>query len=62
MENLKLNFIRVHYFFSETIDIEKFLNETEIKMRFCIGPEWVNYAGEGSTKTIHHFKNNQMGG
>lgn len=54
--------IRVHYFFSETVDIEKFLTETEIKMRFCVGPEWINYVGEGSTKTIHHFKNNQIGG
>ncbi|CAD8042870.1 unnamed protein product [Paramecium primaurelia] len=61
-ENLKLNVIRVHYFFSETTDIEKFLSETEIKMRLCQGSEWVNYVAEGSTKTIHHFKNSQMGG
>ena len=54
--------IRVHYFFSETTDIEKFLSETEIKMRLCQGAEWVNYVAEGSTKTIHHFKNSQMGG
>ncbi len=52
-----MDVIRVHYFFSETIDIEKFLNETEIKVRLTNGPEWNNYVGEGSTKTIHHFKN-----
>lgn len=54
--------IRVHYIFSETIDIEKFLSETEIKMRLTSGSEWVNYMGEGATKTIHHFKNHQIGG
>ncbi|KAM3136909.1 hypothetical protein pb186bvf_010994 [Paramecium bursaria] len=61
-QNLKMNVIRVHYFFSETIDIEKFLSETEIKMRLTSGSEWVNYVAEGSTKTIHHFKNHQIGG
>ena len=49
--------IRVHYLFSEDIDIEKFLNETEVKLRLTNGQEWTNYVAEGSSKTIHHFKN-----
>jgi len=57
-----LNVIRVHYFFSETMDIDKFLNETEIKVRLTTGSEWNNYNAEGSTKTIHHFKNKIQGG
>ena len=57
-----MNVIRVHYFFSETMDIEKFLNETEIKFRLTSGQEWTNYYAEGSSKTIHHFKNKIAGG
>jgi hypothetical protein len=57
-----MSVIRVHYLFSETIDIEKFLLDTEIKMRLTNGSEWSNYLAEGSTKSIHHFKNKLMGG
>ena len=44
------------------MDIDKILNETEIKVRLTTGSEWNNYNAEGSTKTIHHFKNKIQGG
>lgn len=45
----------MHYFFSETINIDKFLTETEIKFRLTQGKEWNNFLAEGSSKTISHF-------
>lgn len=54
--------MRVHYFFSETDDVEKFLLETEIKIRLTKGTDWNNFVAEGSSKTISHFQNKQMGG
>ena len=50
-ENVKLSVesIRVHYFFSEDVDIEKFLNETDIKMRLTHGNDWNCFVSEGST-------------
>ena len=63
-ENVKLSVesIRVHYFFSEDVDIEKFLNETDIKMRLTHGNDWNCFVSEGSTKQIHHFKNKHTDG
>lgn len=49
--------MRVHYFFSETLNIEKFLAETEIKIRITQGTDWNKFVAEGSSGTISHFKN-----
>lgn len=59
---LYVNKIRVHYFFSENENIEKFLQETEIKIRLTNGTDWNNFVAEGSSKTISHFQNKQTGG
>jgi len=59
---LYVNKIRVHYFFSENENIEKFLQETEIKIRLTNGKDWNNFVAEGSSKTISHFQNKQSGG
>ena len=42
----------MHYFFSESLDLEKFLNDTEIKIRITDDKEWSNFIAEGTTKTI----------
>jgi hypothetical protein len=34
--NLYVNMIRVHYFFSETTDIEKFLTDTEVRRKLLL--------------------------
>lgn len=59
-----INHIRVHYFFSEDDNIEKFIQDTEIKMRLTCGPhpDWNTYFAEGSSKTISHFNNKMQGG
>lgn len=59
---LYINKIRVHYFFSENENIEKLLQETEIKIRLTNGTDWNNFIAEGSSKTISHFQNKQTGG
>ena len=58
----KINYIRVHYFFSEENSISKFLSETEIKCRLTQGTDWNSFIAEGSSKTISHFKNRFEGG
>jgi len=60
--DVNINHIRVYYFFSEDLNIEKFINETEIKVRITQGQLWNSFLAEGSTKTLHHFKNNVEGG
>ncbi|EGR33878.1 hypothetical protein IMG5_033670 [Ichthyophthirius multifiliis] len=59
---LNLNHIRVHYFFSEDLNIDKFLKETQIKVRLCQGPDWNAFLAEGTSKTISHFKNKDKSG
>lgn len=46
-----LNVLRVYYFFSETTDIKKFLNETDVQIRLTYTSDWNNYIAHGSTKT-----------
>ncbi|KAL4506485.1 hypothetical protein ABPG72_000056 [Tetrahymena utriculariae] len=60
--HLSMNHIRVHYFFSEDLNIEKFLKDTQIKVRLTQGPDWNAFLAEGSSKTISHFKNKEQGG
>ncbi|KRX07210.1 hypothetical protein PPERSA_00367 [Pseudocohnilembus persalinus] len=62
LSTVNINKIKVHYIFSEEMDISKFLNETEIKVRLTQGSDWNNFLAEGSSKTIHHFKNKVEGG
>jgi len=59
---LYVNKIRVHYFFSENENIEKFLQDTEIKIRLTNGTDWNNFVAEGYSRTISHFQNKQTGG
>ena len=42
----------MHYFFSDGLDLETFLNDTEIKIRITNGPDWNKLIAEGSTKTL----------
>ena len=55
---VSLNRIRLHYFFSETLSIEKLLDDSEIVIRLTVGPDWNKYIGQGSSGTVSHFKNN----
>jgi hypothetical protein len=47
----ELNILRVYYFFSENLDIRKFLNETDVQIRLTYTSDWNNYIAHGSTKT-----------
>jgi len=51
--------MRVIYFFSETDDIETFINDTMVFIRITKGPDWgkdsKDIVAEGTTKTISHF-------
>ncbi len=47
----------MHYFFSQTPDIQTFLDKTEIKIRLTHGTDWNNFVAEGSSKTLQHFVN-----
>jgi len=53
-----INSMRVHYLFSETMDIQKFFDETEICMRIVRGNDWNNFFAEGKTTSIKYFKKN----
>ena len=45
------------------LNIEKFLTESEIKLRLTEGTDWnKNFLAEGSSKTISHFKNKKEEG
>lgn len=52
-----VNKLKVHYFFSESLNIDKFLAETNIKIRLTQGPDWNRTLAEGSSCTVSHFKN-----
>ena len=46
----------MHYFFSDGLDLETFLNDTEIKIRITNGPDWNKLIAEGSTKPFNILK------
>ena len=50
-----INAMRIHYLFSETEDIPKFLEDTEIELRLVRGDDWNNYFAIGKTQTINQF-------
>lgn len=52
----KLKLLRVYYFFSESLDIDNFLSETEIQIRLTHTKDWNNYIAHGSTKTLSNFQ------
>jgi hypothetical protein len=58
---LELNKLRLHYFFSETEDISKFLQNGEIQIRITKGNNWNDFIAEGTSKSINHFINRQLG-
>lgn len=58
---LEANKLRVHYFFTESIDIEEFLKDTEIEMRITDGPEWSNsnFLTQGTCKPFYYMNPDQ---
>lgn len=58
----QINLLRVYYFFSETTNINKFLQETEIQVRLTYNKDWNNYIAQGSTKTLSNFENKREKG
>lgn len=55
--NFQLNILRVFYLFSETVNIQEFIENTPIEFRLTRGKDWNNYVCHGSTQTINGFKN-----
>lgn len=55
-EVYKLKLLRVYYFFSESIEINNFLSETELQIRLTHTKDWNNYIAHGSTKTLSNFQ------
>lgn len=53
--DIPLNKMRIHYFFSENNQIEKFLQNTEIAIRLTQNGSWTKFISEGKSKTIQHF-------
>jgi len=48
--------MRIHYFFSETENVNKFLKESIIKIRLTEGHDWNNFLAEGCTNTLSTFR------
>ena len=56
--NFPINILRLFYFFSENMDISKFLEGTRIDIRLTRTEDWNDLICHGSTNTINGFKNN----
>lgn len=55
----KINLLRVYYYFSESIDITRFLSETDLHIRLTHTKDWNNYIAHGSSKTLSNFQNSR---
>lgn len=51
----RINLLRVYYFFSEALDITKFLGETDLYIRLTYTKDWNNYIAHGSSRTLSNF-------
>lgn len=52
----RVNLLRVYYYFSESLETNKFLSETEIQIRLTYSKDWNNYIAHGSSKTLTNFQ------
>lgn len=59
---MALNFIKIHYLFSESLNIERLINDSELVVRLTNGLDWNKYIAQGSSGTVSHFKNNLEAG
>jgi hypothetical protein len=58
----EINLLRVYYFFSETMNIKSFLQDTEIQIRLTYNKDWNNYISQGSAKVLSSLENSRMKG
>ena len=57
--NLKLNKLRVHYFFTEFYEISKFIADTNIELRITEGPDWSKVLASGKVAPFHKMNPNK---
>ena len=55
LSSVFVNKLRVHYFFTENYEIEKFVDETESELRITDGPEWASVLAVGSSLPFKYF-------
>ena len=56
---IKINKIRVHFFFTEIMQIADFVKNTEIEIRITDGPDWCKWITSGSTKPFEFMNPNK---
>lgn len=58
----QMKILRIFYFFSETENIAKFLEDSEIQMRLTYTQDFNNYIAHGSTRSFRNFQNERISG
>jgi hypothetical protein len=48
--------VRTHYFFSESRDVQNFLDQTNVEFRITKGKDWNDIVAQGSSTTLQYFK------
>ena len=56
---VKVNKIRVHFFFTEFMDISEFVKNTEIEVRITDGPDWSKHIAGGKVKPFEFMDPNK---
>jgi hypothetical protein len=57
-----MKILRIFYFFSETKNIEKFLEDSELQFRLTTSKDFNNYLAHGSTRSFRNFENERTSG
>ena len=58
----QMKILRIFYFFSETENIERFLEESELQLRLTYTKDFNNYLAHGSTRSFRNFQNQRTSG
>ena len=58
----QMKILRIFYFFSETKNIEQFLEDSELQFRLTTSKDFNNYLAHGSTRSFRNFENERTSG
>ena len=56
---IKLNKLRIHYFFTETFDINELVDSTFIEVRITDGPDWSKVLAVARSRPFRHMNKNK---